>query len=111
MRQRHLQQQYHFLCTCPACSQGACSEVDARLVGLRCSACDGPVVPGSGCPAGLCSLQALPAELPGARQCFQWVFRQYFCFALPFTVMSHVAGPAHKDLAKQPSRVTDLHGA
>ena len=71
VRQRHLQQQYHFSCACPGCRRGACSEADARLVGLRCLACGGPVVPGSGCPAGLCSLQALPKELPGARRCFQ----------------------------------------
>ena len=73
MRQQQLSEQYHFKCSCSACSRGPCSDTDAHLVGLRCPACAGPVVPSLACDAGVCSLQALPAQLPGAGRCFQCV--------------------------------------
>lgn len=73
MRQQQLLDQYHFQCGCPACSQGPCSAADARLVGLRCSGCAGPVVPSIACNAGASSLQALPAQLAGTGRCFQCV--------------------------------------
>ena len=73
MRQQQLLEQYHFRCRCSACSQGPCSEADANLVGMRCAMCAGPTVPSLACEAGVCSLQALPSQLPGAGRCFQCV--------------------------------------
>lgn len=82
MRQQQLQEQYHFTCACLACVQGPCSPADAALVGLRCVACPGPVVPGAACPANVCSLHPLPTQLPGARQCFKCATLQAACGTL-----------------------------
>ena len=84
VRQQQLLEQYHFTCSCPACSQGACSAADARLVGLRCAGCAGPVVPSMACDAGVCSLQGLPALLDGAGRCFQCALKMQVlgCYTL-----------------------------
>jgi hypothetical protein len=69
VRQELLAEQYHFTCDCAECEDGF--DADAALVGFRCVSCDGPVLPSVECPAGLCSLYALPPAMLRSGTCLR----------------------------------------
>lgn len=64
-------EQYYFWCRCSACEAGYLAAQEAGSVGLKCGACGGPVIPSIGTPAGVCSLQHLPANLVGSGTCYR----------------------------------------
>ncbi|BDA41604.1 probable SET and MYND domain-containing protein 4 [Coccomyxa sp. Obi] len=70
VRRRQLMEQYHFWCRCSACEASDLAAQEAASVGLKCGACDGALIPSIRAPAGVCSLQQLPANLQGSGTCF-----------------------------------------
>lgn len=85
-RQALLQQQYHFLCRCRACSSAAGSLSDTAPAGLRCPAgsgssgsgarCDGAVLPPCPVPAGVLHRYPLPASSGACCACGATLSRQ-----------------------------------
>lgn len=85
-RQALLQQQYHFLCRCTACSTAAGGLSEVAPAGLRCSGgsgsggsgahCEGAVLPPCPVPAGVLHSYPLPAGSGACSACGATLSRQ-----------------------------------